>query len=153
MRKFVIISILVFVTLLAGCEVLDGLMMASDPNSMAPMEQVGAIAQKGGAVAATVGFPWGIVVSSVGSAVGGICAVYTNMRKKQKATEDKSKDIEAALSAVIEAVEASKDVVVKEDGTKVDQIIKKLVKEKLEEKHIYVIGKAIISAIKNSEVK
>jgi len=136
--------------MLSGCSTLDALVAPAPDGGPSTIDTISTIAVEGGAVATTAGFPWGLIVSSVGTGLAALSATYVKMRQAQKATEDDALQTEAVFKAVVEAIENSKSIVIKEDGTTVGDIIKKLVREHLEGRKVYSIGKAVIDNIKDA---
>lgn len=145
----VLICMTGLMAILSGCSTLDSLTAPAPDGGPSTIDTISTIAVEGGAVATAAGFPWGLIVSSVGTGLAALGATYVKMRQAQKATEDEALQTEAIFKAVVEAIETAKDITAKEDGTTVGDIITGLVKEYLKDHKIYAIGKAVIESIKN----
>ena len=143
--------------LVAGCLFITGCdlwQQAADPNSglNVGVDTTSAVVPiiAGAAVAAAVaGFPWAATVLLVTNIVSVVIGTYKNHRKNIVIGEQNEKytNTKVTTKAIIEAIEAVGAVEINGGGT-VSDVVKTKVEEKLKDKDAYLIGKAIITALK-----
>jgi len=149
-RNYLLALVMSLILFVSSCAFLDSVLLNDDGNVKSDVTKIVDGVGAGGAAVGAVGIPYGFVVSGIASAFGGIAATYAKMRKTTKASDDKAVQTQAVITAIVDAVKATRDVKLEPEGETVEQMIKRLVKEKLQDKDIYRIGKTIIDEAKRS---
>lgn len=148
MNRKLLALVLLLSIFIGGCAALDNFFLNEDGTVKADIDKFVDGVEGAGAAVGAVGVPIGYVVSGIAASVGSLLGVYAKMRKGQQEAEDAGAETRVVLKAVVEAIEATKDVRIEPDGPTLEEMVKKLVKEKLSEKDAYLIGKALIAALK-----
>jgi len=145
----IIIVVIAVLLIVVGCEQFAQNMV--DPNSSLnqTVDAVSLAAPVVGAGATATGTPWGAAVGLIATIIATAVGVYNNYRKKIVIGEKDAtlQNTETATRAIIEAVENLSGVEL-EDGKTIGDEIKAVVKERLQDKDFYRIGKAIIDGLK-----
>lgn len=102
-----------------------------------------------GGLAAT-GNPYAVPALAGSTLLSIIAGAYTNMRKKQKLAEagDKAEQTKVVTESIVKAIEDAQGVVINENGDTVGSVVKEKVEKNLRDNDAYLIGKAIIEAMK-----
>ena len=141
---WVVVSILLLVV--AGCAALDQVFLPHADGT--PSDTVTAVDQFGKEIVAS-GVPWAAPVAGICTIFGLIAGVYGKMRGQQAAAvSDKNAQLIAVADAVVNAIEAISPVVIDAKGTTVGDILKPEVKKNLQDRDMYIVGKALITALK-----
>lgn len=134
----------------AGCELAGQVV---DPNSSLNVAvdtaaKIAPAVAAGAGAAAAAGFPWAACVLLVTNIVSVAIGVYKNHQKNITIGEQDSKynNTKVTTKAIVEAIEAVGEI--DHEDTTVGDIIKEKVEEKLKDKDYYLIGKAVITALK-----
>ena len=103
----------------------------------------------GAGAAAAAGLPWAAIVLLATNVVSVVVGIYKNHRKNIVIDEQDELYINTKVTtrAIIEAIEDVGGIKVSEEET-IGGIIKGKVEEKLKDKDYYLIGKAVITALK-----
>ena len=152
MKNYVLTLVCSLALIISGCAVLDSILIPDDGEIKSDTIKI--VDGTVGGLAAT-GNPLAVPALALSSILSIVAGVYTNMRKKQKliVADDKYNQVRVVAEAIIKAIEESANV--RLDGNDGDLTVGDYVKTKVEKelrnKEAYVIGKAIISALKESE--
>lgn len=150
MRNILISLVMTISMFLGGCTVLDQAMLPDEDKLKSDAVVMVEAVAKG--LAAT-GNPYA-VPALAGSTIFAILAgAYTNMRKKQKLADanDKAKQAAIVTESVVKAIEESAKVKIGKNGDTVGSLLKEKVEKNLRDNDAYLIGKAIIEAMKESK--
>jgi hypothetical protein len=134
---------------IGGCAVLDKAMVPEEGKLKSDaVVMVEAVAK--GLVA--TGNPYAVPALAGSTIFAIIAGAYTNMRKKQKLADanDKAKQAAIVTESVIMAIEEVTEVPIGGTGSTVGSLVKEKVEKNLRENDAYLIGKAIIEAMKES---
>jgi hypothetical protein len=151
MNKYLLTLVCSIAMLISGCAVLDSILIPKD--GAVKSDTVMIVDGTVGGLAAT-GNPLAVPALALSTILSIFAGVYTNMRKKQElvVADDKYNQVRIITEAIIQAVEETAKVKLYDDtGDTVGSVVKAAVEERLRDKEAYVIGKAIISALKESE--
>ena len=151
--KIMIMMLLCMSFAFLGCNEL--IQEAADPNSGlnvgvdAVSNIIPAVAAGAGAAAAA-GLPWAAIVLLATNVVSVVIGTYKNHRKNIVIDEQDELYINTKVTtrAIIEAIEDVGGMTVSGGSETVGDVIKGKVEEKLKDKDYYLIGKAIITALK-----
>ena len=150
-KRLLTIAALSIITI-GGCDAFYR--QSADPNSnlsktLTTVETAADAAAKAGAAAGTAGIPYGWIVAAIGTALSSAIGAYKNKTKNKIIADEASKyiDLETTARGVIAAVEAVKNTPATADKT-VGEIIKSEVEDQLKNREAYLIGRAIINALK-----
>jgi hypothetical protein len=146
MKNTILTFVACIVLFVGGCAVLDSVFIPKDGEIKSDTIKV--VDGTVGGLAAT-GNPIAIPALAISSLLSVLAGVYTNLRKKQKLVEadDKYEQTRLITEAIVQAIEESAGVKVGDDDT-LGNVVKAAVEEKLKDKDAYLVGKAIISALK-----
>lgn len=99
------------------------------------------------------GNPIAVPALALSSILSIFAGVYTNMRKKQKlaGADDKFEQSKIVTEAIVLAIEETSRVKLGDGEDTIGNVVKAAVEERLRDKEAYIIGKAIIAALKESE--
>ena len=153
--KIVLVGVVILLCSLMGCE---GLFQeVVDPNSGLNVgvditsEIIPAIAI-GATTAIATGLPWAAIVLLVTNVASVIVGVYKNYRKNIIIGEQDSLYINTkeTTKAIIEAIEDVGGITTPgaTGGDTIGDVVKNKIEEKLKSKDYYLVGKAIITALK-----
>ena len=150
MKKMIMSMVLAVALFIGGCAVLDNAMVPEEGKIKSDtVVMVEAVAK--GLVA--TGNPYAVPALAGSTIFAIIAGAYTNMRKKQALAElgDDKEQIKIVTDSVIKAIEEVSGVAVggaSLDGTTVGDLVKEKVEKNLRDNDVYLIGKAIIEALK-----
>jgi primosomal protein N' len=101
---------------------------------------------------AATGNPYAVPALAGSTLFAIIAGAYTNMRKKQKLADADDKALQAAIvtESVVKAIEEAAKVKVGKKGDTVGSLLKAKVEKNLRDNDAYLMGKAIIEAMKES---
>jgi hypothetical protein len=134
---------------LGGCAVLDQAMIPEEGQIKSDTVVMVEAVAKG--MAAT-GNPYAVPALAGSTLFAIIAGAYTNMRKKQKLADADDKALQAAIvtESVVKAIEEAAKVKVGKKGDTVGSLLKAKVEKNLRDNDAYLMGKAIIDAMKES---
>jgi uncharacterized lipoprotein NlpE involved in copper resistance len=145
MKKMIMNMVLAVALFIGGCAVLDQALVPEEGKIKSDTVRVVDAVAVG---LATTGNPYAVPVLAGSTLLSVVAGAYTNMRKKQALADadDKAAQAKIVTESIVMAIE---DV----SGTDIGQgtigdIIKGKVEEKLRDNDSYIIGKAIIDALK-----
>lgn len=143
----IVLAVLAIAISIGGCAMLDDTLVPEEGQLQSDtVIMVEAIAK--GLVA--TGNPYA-VPALAGSTIFAILAgAYTNMRKKQKLADanDKAKQAAIVTGSIVDAIEQVSNVKLDKDGDTIGNVVKAEIGEKLKDNDVFLVGKAIIAAIK-----
>lgn len=143
----IVLAVLAIAISVGGCAILDDMLIPEEGQTQSDtVKLVNGVA----GVMVTTGTPLAVPALAVSTILTAIAGVYTNMRKKQKLSEADSKAEQAAIvtASIIEAIEQVSNVKIDDKEDTIGNVVKAEVEEKLKDNDIYLIGKAIIAALK-----
>ncbi len=150
MKKFYLSWVLGIVLMFAGCAIMDSIFIPeqgeikSDTVKVVDGVTTGLVA---------TGNPIAVPTLAISGVLSVIAGVYTNMRKKQKlvAADDKYEQTRIVTESIVKAIELASEIKIAGGGETLGDVIKGNVEALLKDKDAYVIGKTIITALKERE--
>jgi len=150
MKKFIMGYIVAVALFFGGCAVLDQTMVPEEGKVKSDaVVMVEAVAN--GLVA--TGNPYAVPALAGSTIFAIIAGAYTNMRKKQALADADDKAVQAKIvtASVIQAIEEVADVQTNASGGTIGILVKEKVEKNLRDNDAYLIGKAIIEAMKEGK--
>jgi hypothetical protein len=141
--------IMVIALFLGGCTMLDQALLPEEGKMRSDtVVMVDALAK---GLAAT-GNPYAVPALAGSTLFAIIAGAYTNMRKKQKLDNaaESAKQSATVTESVIKAIEDASDIKIGKKGQTIGSVVKEKVSKNLRDKDAYLMGKAIIEAMKES---
>lgn len=157
MKKFLMGLIVTVSLFIGGCATLDSILI---PEEGMEKPKAVVVAEGVTGVLAATGNPYAVPALAGSTIISIIAGAYTTMRKKQevqaemrrtKGAWDKVREYKTVAEAVVGAVEEAKNVRIDDKGKTIGDYVKTKVEKNLRNKDAYLIGKAIIEAMKESE--
>lgn len=150
MRNYFLGWVLGVALMFGGCAVLDSVLIPEEGRIKSDTLVVADGVTTGLVV---TGNPIAVPALAISGILSVIAGVYTNMRKKQKlvAADDKYNQALIVTEAIVKAIEATASLKIADSKDTIGDIVKAKVEEKLDDKDAYIIGKAIITALKERE--
>jgi hypothetical protein len=150
MKKMIMSMVLAVALFIGGCATLDTVMVPEEgkvKSDAVVMVEAVAIGL------ATTGNPYAVPALAGSTIFAVIAGAYTNMRKKQKLADadDKAAQAKIVTESIIMAIEEVTEVPVggtSKQGTTIGDMVKEKVEKNLRDNDAYLIGKAIIEAMK-----
>jgi hypothetical protein len=142
------VSVIMSIALMVGgCAVLDKTMVPEEgkvKSDAVVMVEAVAIGL------ATTGNPYAVPALAGSTLFAVIAGAYTNMRKKQKLADadDKAAQAKIVTESIIRAIEEVTEVPIGGTGATIGSMVKEKVEKNLRDNDAYLIGKAIIEAMK-----
>jgi hypothetical protein len=155
MRNYFLGIILGVALMFSGCAVMDSILIPEEGRVKSDTVVVVDGVTTG--LVAT-GNPIAVPALALSGILSVVAGIYTNLRKKQKlvAADDKYENTLLITEAIVKAIEETGvikvgGVTLRGEPATIGGIIKDKVESKLKDKDAYVIGKAIITALKARE--
>jgi hypothetical protein len=146
MKKMIMSMVLAVALFIGGCAVLDQAMIPEEGQIKSKTVAVVDAVTTG---LVTTGNPYAVPALAISTILSIVAGAYTTMRKKQEANKERTKaeNYKIVAEAVVTAVEKASGYEVPNVGT-VSNIIKDKVEKELRDNDAYLLGRAIIEALK-----
>ena len=150
MKKTLMSFVMVIAMFIGGCAVLDQAMLPEEGKVKSDTVVLVEAVAKG--LVAT-GNPYAVPALAGSTIFAIIAGAYTNMRKKQKLSDanDKAAQAKIVTNSVVKAIEEVAGVAILGGEKNLGDLVKEKVEKNLRDNDVYLIGKAIIEALKEGE--
>jgi hypothetical protein len=146
MKKMIMSMVLTVALFIGGCATLDKAMIPEEGQVKSDTVRVVEAVAVG---LASTGNPYAVPALAGSTIFAVIAGAYTNMRKKQKLADanDKAEQAKIVTESIVMAIEEVTKVPVGSGGT-IGTVVKEKIEKNLRDNDAYLIGKAIIEALK-----
>jgi hypothetical protein len=149
MNKMIMSMVLAVALFIGGCAVMDAALVPEEGRVKTDTQAVLEGVANGLVV---TGNPYAVPVLAASTLLSVIAGAYTNMRKKQKLAEagDKAAQAKVVTESIILAIEEVTEVPISNSGATIGDLVKEKVEKNLRDNDAFLIGKAIIEAMKEA---
>ncbi len=149
MKKFLMSLVLLVGLTVGGCAILD---QAFIPEEGQIKSKTVAVVDAVTTGLITTGNPYAVPALAVSTILSIVAGAYTNMRKKQALADadDKAAQAKIVTESVVMAIEEVSGVAILGGEKNLGDLVKEKVEKNLRDNDAYLIGKAIIEALKES---